>query len=456
MAMIDERSFERFVAGHVADPSAAVRLPDGFFDDMHATASRTGQRPEWLALIKEPPMRTNSHLVVGSPIARVAAIMVATLLLALMVAGAGIAGSRLLAADGTIVVDPDGSGTVTTITEAVAMAEDGDTILVRPGVYDESIVLDKDVTIRGDGDRADVIIELSAEMPRGDHDGFDPELPTAFLIESADATLENLTLRGESSRIVIQGGAPELRDLVLDGVGRVYLPSGWSVSGLHIHDGSAALISDSVLTDTDMIIQDSSPTLLRNTFIVGALLVHVGEEEPRPTEPVIRGNTIDGSPKWGIAIWGSARPEVVDNIIMGTLNGIVLDEPASAPVVRGNTISGSRSQGIRVMGAGGEPIIEGNVLTDNPTGISTSASNAALVGNMLSGGRVGISLFGGSPTLRDNTVDGTEQGLFISVGTTPTLEGNTVCGNETNLVAPDDFELPDMTSNEICEDAPAE
>ena len=41
-------------------------------------------------------MRISSHLAVGSPTARVAAIMVATLLLVLAVAGAGIAGSQLV------------------------------------------------------------------------------------------------------------------------------------------------------------------------------------------------------------------------------------------------------------------------------------------------------------------------------------------------------------------------
>ena len=55
--MNDERSFERFVADNVAGAAGSVRLPDDFYDDIHAFASRTRQRPEWLALIKEPPMR---------------------------------------------------------------------------------------------------------------------------------------------------------------------------------------------------------------------------------------------------------------------------------------------------------------------------------------------------------------------------------------------------------------
>jgi hypothetical protein len=92
--MSDERSFERFVADHVAGAAGSTRLPDDFYDDIHAVASRTRQRPEWLALIKEPPMRFESTLGVGSPIARVTAIAAATLLLALLSAGALVAGAQ--------------------------------------------------------------------------------------------------------------------------------------------------------------------------------------------------------------------------------------------------------------------------------------------------------------------------------------------------------------------------
>ena len=49
-------------------------------------------------------------------------------------------------------VAQDGSGTVTTIAEGVAMAQDGDTVLVKPGTYHESVAITEDITLRGDGD----------------------------------------------------------------------------------------------------------------------------------------------------------------------------------------------------------------------------------------------------------------------------------------------------------------
>jgi hypothetical protein len=160
--MNEHVDFERIVARHIASEGVAP-ASDAFYEELVSHAGRSGQRPEWLALIKEPPMRTNSHLAVGSPVARVAAITVATSLLAVVVAGAGIAGSRLLAADTTLVVDQSGNGDYTTLAQAVEAALDGGTILVRPGRYVESVaVVGKDLTIKGEGDRDEIIVEAAS------------------------------------------------------------------------------------------------------------------------------------------------------------------------------------------------------------------------------------------------------------------------------------------------------
>jgi len=454
--MNDERSFERFVADHIAE-QGGLPMPDDFYDDIDAYTSRHRQPPRWLAFIKEPPMRISSSLAVGSPTVRVAAIIAATLLITLMVAGAGVAGSRLLAADGTIVVDPSGDGTVTTITEAVAMAEDGDTILVRPGTYDESVTITKDIKISGEGDRDTIIVELSVEMRPG-VSGNDPDLPIAFLFQESDATLEGLTVRGESARIVISGGAPVLRDLVLDGVGRVYgLDAGSPApTGLELNDGTTASITDSVLTDADVDIETgSSPLILDNEFSIGAIWM-----EGEGVATVIRGNRIADSGKWGISVNAGARATIEDNTITNarvgvevTNKGAFVSDAASEAIVRGNTISDSRT-GVSVSVA--SATIDENTLDRNGSGITVLQSDSDVTGNVIRGeGRDGVSLiFGGSPNLEKNTIEGYEIGLLIDSDTTPTLKGNVICGNGTNLFLTGDAEMPDTTGNEICEDAP--
>jgi parallel beta-helix repeat protein len=104
---------------------------------------------------------------------------------------------------------------------------------------------------------------------------------------------------------------------------------------------------------------------------------------------------------------------------------------------------------------GADATIEDNVLNDNATGIQTSDSDATLVRNTVGGGNIGIMVGAGSPTLEDNQIDGADRGLVIGFGVTPTLDGNTVCGNTTNVIVNERAEMPDISANEICEDAPA-
>lgn len=97
--MNDTNVFERFVADQFDRARDAAQATSSSLDAIATQATRTRQRPRWLAIIKEPPMRYSSKLAVGSPMARVAALMVATLLIVLSVAGAGFAGAQLFAAE---------------------------------------------------------------------------------------------------------------------------------------------------------------------------------------------------------------------------------------------------------------------------------------------------------------------------------------------------------------------
>ena len=78
--MNDDRFLEREIAS-AYEETAPSREPDGLLDDVLLTTSHARQRPSWLASIKEPPMRISHSVAVGSPTARVVAIMVATLLM---------------------------------------------------------------------------------------------------------------------------------------------------------------------------------------------------------------------------------------------------------------------------------------------------------------------------------------------------------------------------------------
>jgi hypothetical protein len=62
----------------------------------------------------------------------------------------------------THVVDAWGRGDFTTVSAAIKAAKPGDRILVRPGLYEEGLVVDKPLEILGDGPVADIEIRARA------------------------------------------------------------------------------------------------------------------------------------------------------------------------------------------------------------------------------------------------------------------------------------------------------
>jgi hypothetical protein len=64
--------------------SPRSRAPDQLRLDIASATSRRRQRPRWLAILKEPPMRYRSHVAFGSPTARVAALAAVTMLVAIL------------------------------------------------------------------------------------------------------------------------------------------------------------------------------------------------------------------------------------------------------------------------------------------------------------------------------------------------------------------------------------
>ena len=87
---------------------------------------------------------------------------------------------------GAIVVSPDEGGHFRTIGEALREARPGTKILVRPGVYPESLVLDRRVEIVGDGSAADIVVES--------HDG------NCLRMQTDMARVRGLTLLGSARR----------------------------------------------------------------------------------------------------------------------------------------------------------------------------------------------------------------------------------------------------------------
>ena len=192
--------------------------------------------------------------------------------LALLIGASIIGAAGLLAASQqaegprTIVVAQAGGGDFRSITEAVAQAQDGDTILVRPGKYVESVTIGRDINVRGDGDPSSIVVEGSGSKIS---DG----TPYSILLSNTDATFSGMTIDGMPSTVVIQGGAPTVEHLVLQGTG---VPFGSTLAcaddrgcgiSILVDGASRAVIRDNQLIDgADFDIRGHADPSSRGTY----------------------------------------------------------------------------------------------------------------------------------------------------------------------------------------------
>ncbi len=85
--MNDDRLAERQVTALFED-AAPSHAPARLRTDIRGIPRSTRQRPRWIALIKESPMRVSNRVAVGSPMARLTISAAAGLALAVVLAGA--------------------------------------------------------------------------------------------------------------------------------------------------------------------------------------------------------------------------------------------------------------------------------------------------------------------------------------------------------------------------------
>ena len=88
-----------------------------------------------------------------------------------------------------IVVSPDDEGVTATISEAIAQADEGDTVAVLPGDYVENLVIDKDIELIGAGRPEDVVLRpATSDEPIILIDGGDPTI-SGFTSPSASGSI---------------------------------------------------------------------------------------------------------------------------------------------------------------------------------------------------------------------------------------------------------------------------
>ena len=312
------------------------------------------------------------------------------------------------------VVDPAGQGDTTTIGEAVQRAPDEATISVMPGVYNETLILDRPLFIVGTdpANRAKVLPSLGPcvlasashglvaglEFGPADSDG------TCIVLANSGVAIESNVISGRTGpAISVSGEAhPLIRNnkiAEIDG------------SGILVQAGAGGWILENEITQTKLpaiIVSDGArPVINRNVI---SETQQAGVLFERGSAGLLLDNDILASQASGIELRDAARPTIRNNRIQaGRQAGIYAYDGAFGQIV-GNAITDNSFSGIVLDGA--SPVVRGNEIQDN-------AEHGVLVVNSSKG------------EVRDNAITGNGgHGVAVSLGAEPEVEANTLSNNE--------------------------
>lgn len=167
----------------------------------------------------------------------------------------------------TLIVDQKGKGHYKTIGEAVKQAPPGSRIVIRPGRYQEGIMLDKLLEVVGEGPRSDVVVESR---------GF-----TAIQMQTEFAVVRGLTVR---ARAGVAGTKDQTTFAIDVGYGRLIVNdcdiSSETFAGVAIHSAAAnpvllrCTIHDS--RGTGIFVYEQGRGSIEDCIFVGNALAGIG------------------------------------------------------------------------------------------------------------------------------------------------------------------------------------
>ena len=352
-----------------------------------------------------------------------------------------------------------------TIQAAIDAAQDGETVVVSPGIYQENVDFGgKNITVRSldpedesivattiiDGGRDGSVVTFQSKETR-------EAVLTGFTITQGSGNLYLLSTvleKGETKQfcgrglfgspeetrrcgggIVIEGASPTVRGNLI--TGNVVSHGG---GGIFVSSASSPSIEDNVISDNQ-------------AAGGGAIFVTAH------SSPLIEGNTIrDQRADNGggmLVEWGSS-PTILDNVIddnIGlTAGGIIVFNNASA-TIEGNSISGNHSSGGGggiFVGASASAAIEGNIISNNEAafgggvfveiGSSVTVADNMITQNVVGAYGGGREVSGGcTAEVLDNTIRGNKAylggGISLMATGFTTIKGNTISENKADFGA---------------------
>ena len=303
------------------------------------------------------------------------------------------------AARASYVVALDGSGDFSTLTDAVRRAPAGSRLLVRPGIYNEGLVIDKLLEIVGDGALAEIVLRATAS--------------SCLVMRTDAATIRNLTLRGQARA----GGAGDKGFFAVD-----------ITHGRPLFDG-CDISSDSLACVA--IHNPTSAPVIRKCFIHHG--VDSGVFAFDGAQGLLEGCDIAENSNIGVAITNRASTSVHDCLIRdGADAGIVVWNNATS-AIEGCDIYANRRANVGVSDASSAVLRGCRIHDGGNTGVFTHRDGQATLEacNIYAHVEAEIAVTsGGDVRLRNCQIhDGQSHGVFVHDGGHALLESCDVFRN---------------------------
>jgi len=292
-----------------------------------------------------------------------------------------------------------GRGDFATVGAAIVAAKPGDRILVRPGLYDEALVVDKPLEILGDGPVSD--IEIRAR-------GADVLAFRASIGRVANLTLRQAGGDGIWYGVNITQGRLDLEgcDISSQAAACVAIRAGADprLRRNKIHDGKHSGVA----------VFDSGLGTLENNDITGNAFSGVGIKTGG--DPTLRRNQIHDNRETGVYVQDSGLGTLEDNDITGNgLSGVGI-KTGGDPTLRRNQIHDNRQSGVYVQDSG-LGTLEDNDITGNAyAGVSvTTGGNLTVRANRINRNGYGAVWIreGGLGVVENNDLTGNTQGALL-------------------------------------------
>ena len=271
-----------------------------------------------------------------------------------------------------LVVDRSGHGDHRTIGEAIrASVVPGTLITVKPGAYREALVIDRDVEIVGEGDRAQVVVEATDA--------------TAVTVTADRAAVRNLTVRAVGTKANLGAVRVQRGRVVIEGCDLTSaIGSVVSITG----KDSAPVIRDCGIRDGKSFgvwVRGQGQGTIERCVISGN--AGTGVWISKGGNPVVRDCGIRDGKSTGVFVWDQGQGTIEKCVISGNAWAGVAIKTGGNPVVRDCEIRDGKQVGVQVWEQG-QGTFTGNTLTGNARGawnIEATAGTVTRTGNRPNG-----------------------------------------------------------------------